>query len=299
MIGKMKKGKNKNKKDISPRIFLVPSIIGVLVFFVLPFICILYFSVINDPINQEFVGMNNYIQLIGNHAFQKAVNNTIFFSIIAVPLAVIFPLFISICLEKVESIRSFLQLCFLSPLVVPTASIILIWQVLFSYTGTANWMLERLGVQPISWLRSKEGMIVVILLFLWKNIGYNIVLYSAALQSIPREIIEVTALDSKWSLRVFFSVKLPFLSPTILFVTILSLTNSFKVFREVYLLTGSYPYDRLYLLQHFMNNKFKSLDYQQISSSAILMCIVMILIFGMLYFLERRLGRDLDNSQGR
>ena len=87
---------------------------------------------------------------------------------------------------------------------------------------------------------------------------------------------------------------MPYLSSTILFVTILSVINSFKVFREVYLLTGDYPYDSLYLLQHFMNNMFKSLDYQKLSSAAILMGIVMVLIIGLLFWIDRKLGKDIE-----
>ena len=92
----------------------------------------------------------------------------------------------------------------------------------------------------------------------------------------------------------FFAIKLRYLSPTVLFVTILSLINSFKVFREVYLLTGDYPYETLYMLQHFMNNTFRSLNYQKLAAAAVVMFLVMIIVIGILFFAEARLGKDLE-----
>ena len=85
-----------------------------------------------------------------------------------------------------------------------------------------------------------------------------------------------------------------YLSPTIFFVSILSLINSFKIFREVYLLTGGYPYGNIYFLQHFMNNQFESLDYQKLSTAAVIMCIFMILIIGILFVVENKFGKEVE-----
>lgn len=103
-------------------------------------------------------------------------------------------------------------------------------------------------------------------------------------------------LEGAGSGRIFFSIKLRYLSPTILFVTILSLINSMKIFREVYLLTGKYPYDGLYLLQHFMNNTFESMDYQKLSSAALLMALVMVVIIWLLFLVDTHLGKDVEEE---
>ena len=134
---------------------------------------------------------------------------------------------------------------------------------------------------------------VVVLLFLWKNLGYNMVLFLAALNSIPHEILESAEMDGAGPVKRFFAIKLHYLSPTIFFVGIMSLINSFKIFREVYLLTGDYP-NKLYFLQHFMNNKFTQLDYSMLSSGAIVMCIVMIIIVGGLFFAESKFDKDVE-----
>jgi len=131
-------------------------------------------------------------------------------------------------------------------------------------------------------------------LFLWKNLGYNMILFLAALGTIPREAMEVALLESSSAWKMFWHIKIRYLSPTILFVTIMSLISSFKVFREVYLLTGDYPYDSLYTLQHFMNNTFRSLDYQKLSSAAIIMAAVMVVIIGGLYIVENWFGKDME-----
>jgi multiple sugar transport system permease protein len=120
------------------------------------------------------------------------------------------------------------------------------------------------------------------------------ILFMSALSSIPKEIIEVTRLDTSSRWLIFWKIKLRYLSPTLLFVTVYSLINSFKIFREIYLLTNDYPYDSLYMLQHFMNNTFNNLDYQKLSAAAILMSIVVVIIIGILFLLEDRFGKDVE-----
>ena len=116
----------------------------------------------------------------------------------------------------------------------------------------------------------------------------------AGLANIPKELLEVADVEGASEWYKFFAIKLRYLSPTVLFVTILSLINSFKVFREVYLLTGDYPYESLYMLQHFMNNTFKSLDYQKLSAAAVVMAIVMVVIIALLFKAEDWFGKDVE-----
>ncbi|MDE5746933.1 MAG: sugar ABC transporter permease, partial [Acetatifactor sp.] len=182
------------------------------------------------------------------------------------------------------------------PMMVPVASVVLIWQVLFHYNGVINDIIAVFGADPIDWLKSLkgEGRIVLTILFLWKNLGYNMILFMAALSSIPKDILEVARLESATALQTFFYVKIRYLSSTILFVTIMSLINSFKVFREIYLLTGDYPVDSIYMLQTFMNNTFRNLDYQKLSSAAVLMSLAMVVIIGILFIVENRFGKDVE-----
>ena len=264
------------------------------VFFILPFFVIIYYSLINNPIQREFVFLDNFIALIGNSAFQTAAKNTAVFSVVAVPLSVVLSFLLAQLLEARIPLKSQFRSFFLSPMMVPVASVVLIWQVLFNNKGSVNDMLAIFGVGSIDWLKSDYALVVVILLFLWKNLGYFMILFMAALNNIPRELIEAADLEGASGWIKFTHITVRYLSPTILFVTILSLINSFKVFREIYLLAGSYPYSSLYMLQHFMNNTFESLDYQKLSAAAIIMAIVMIIIIALLFLVDAKVGKDVE-----
>lgn len=274
--------------------FMLPSVLGLLVFFFLPFFVVIYYALVDNPISHEFVGMDNFVAVLHNSAFLQAAKNTAVFSLVAVPLAVILSLMMAVLLEENIPMKSQFRTFFLSPMMVPVASIVLIWQVLFDYHGAINEFVMHLGAAPIDWFKSSFSQIVIVILFLWKNLGYNMILFMAALNAIPREVLEVATLESATEFQKFWFIKLRYLSSTILFVAILSLINSFKVFREVYLLTGDYPYDSLYMLQHFMNNTFRSLDYQKLSAAALIMAGVMIVVIGILFFVEDKFGKDVE-----
>lgn len=274
--------------------FLSPSLIGVGVFFIVPFGVVVYYSMIDGVGSRNFVFLENFIKLFNNSAFIMAAKNTLQFSAIAVPLAVILAIVLALMLECRIPMKSQFRTFFLSPMMVPVASVVLIWQVLFNYNGTINEFLALFNIAKIDWLQSDHCQAVVIILFLWKNLGYNMILFMAGLANIPKELLEVADVEGASEWYKFFAIKLRYLSPTVLFVTILSLINSFKVFREVYLLTGDYPYEKLYMLQHFMNNTFKSLDYQKLSAAAVVMALVMVVLIALLFYAEDKFGKDVE-----
>ncbi len=287
-------GKRVKRVKRSSGLFIGPSFLGVMTFFVIPFIVIVYYAMVDNPISREFVFLDNFKNIINNAAFRQAVSNTAKFAGISVPLAVVLSLLLAILLESKIPFRSQFRTFFLSPMMVPVASVVLIWQVLFHYNGVVNDMIAVFGLGPIDWLKSDQGRIVLTILFLWKNLGYNMIIFMAALSSIPKDILEVAHMESATALQTFFHIKIRYLSSTILFVTIMSLINSFKVFREIYLLSGDYPFDSIYMLQTFMNNTFRNLDYQKLSSAAVLMSIVMVVIIGLLFIVENYFGKDVE-----
>ncbi|MFR4595339.1 MAG: carbohydrate ABC transporter permease [Oscillospiraceae bacterium] len=275
--------------------FSGPSFLGMLMFFVAPFCVVIYYSFIAGALDHSFVGLKNYIAVWNNGAFQIAVKNTAVFSGLSVPLAVVLALVLALMLECRIPFKSQFRTFFLSPMMVPVASIILVWQVLFHSNGVVNEFLSVFGVKAIDWLKSDYCMVVIVLLFLWKNLGYNMILFMAALNNIPKELLEVAEVEGASKAYQFFHIKLRYLSPTVLFVTILSIINSFKVFREIYLLSGDYPYEGLYMLQHFMNNMYnKNLDYQRLSASAIMLAIVIIALIALLFAIENYFGKDVE-----
>ena len=292
---KRKQQCGKRRERIFSDICLIPSIIGVMIFFIVPFGIVIYYSMINNAIMKDFVGLENYSKLMENSAFLEAAKNTSIFSLTAVPLSVVLSMGLAMLLERNIPGKSIFRTFFLSPLMVPSASVVLVWQVLFHNHGTINQITEFFGGQGTDWMNSGKGQVVIVMMFLWKNLGYNMILFMSALCSIPKDIIEVADLEGAGRIWKFLHIKLRYLSPTILFVLILSLINSFKVFREVYLLTGDHPLAKLYMLQHFLNNTINSFDYHKLSAAAVLFALVMIVIIAVLLIAENIFGKDVEN----
>ncbi len=277
---------------INSMCFLGPSLAGVLIFFIVPFGVVVYYAVVKSAIDPQFVGLDNFKELLANSAFRLAAKNTAMFSAVAVPLAVVLSLLLALLLEARIPLKSQFRTFFLSPMMVPVASVVLIWQVMFSNNGVLNEFTAIFGADKVDWLNSDKGPWVVTALFLWKNLGYNMILFMSALANVPGELLEVCDVEGASSLYKFFAIKLRYLSPTILFVAILSIINSFKIFREVFLLAGAYPYGSLYTLQHFMNNTF--LDYQKPSAAAVMMALVMVALIALLFKIEDWFGKDVE-----
>lgn len=277
--------------------YLTPSFVGVLIFFFLPLLMLLKTSFQKSSTNTDFIGFRNYERVLTNDAFLDASKNTMSFALLAVPLAVLLALLLALLLNSGLPGKSVFRSILLNPMMVPVASIVLIWQVFFSYNGSINgWGIAHwFGQEKIDWLKSDYSQIVVLILFLWKNLGYNMVLFLAALNNIPTEILESAEMDGAGIFKRFFAIKLHYLNPTIFFVAIMSLINTFKIFREVYLLSGDYPYKTLYMLQNFMNNAFTKLDYSKLSAGAIVMCIAMIIIVGGLFFTESMFDANVED----
>jgi multiple sugar transport system permease protein len=265
-----------------------------MLFFVIPFGIVVYYAVMSSPFNGEFVFLDNFISLVQNPAFQTAAKNTATFCLMAVPLAVVLGMGLALILEQKIPGKSMFRTFFLSPMMVPVASVVLVWQVIFHESGTLNQFLSLFGVQAVDWLKSPYCQLVIVILFLWKNLGYNMILFMAALANIPKELLEVADVEGATAVHKFFHIKLRYLSPTVLFVTILSMINCFKIFREVYLLAGSYPYEGLYTVQHYMNNTFVHLNYQKLSAAAVLLALVMIVLIALLFKAEDIFGKDVE-----
>ncbi|MTI65247.1 MAG: sugar ABC transporter permease [Firmicutes bacterium] len=282
--------KIKRGEKLSILLFLAPSLIGLLVFYIIPFGGMIFYSFFDSPINGSFVGFKNYIELLNNKIYRQAVYNTVIFTGISVPLIIVISLILAILLNKKVYFKHKLRTSFVVPLVVPVASIILFFELFFDSNGFINYLISKLGLTTIDWMNSNWAMVVVIILYIWKNVGYNIILFLAGLQNIPKEYYEAADIDGAGVLDKFFNITIIYLIPTMFFVLIISIINSFKVFKELYLLAGDYPHQSIYMLQHFMNNMFRKLDYHKLVTSAILMAIVVYLLVFILFRLQRRIN---------
>lgn len=275
-------------------LFLAPSLLGFAVFYILPFIGGIYYSLVDSPFNGEFVGLKNYIELLGNPSFIKAVKNTAVFTSLSVPLNMVLSLGLAILLNKRIHGKSILRTLFITPLVVPVASVVLVWQSMFDINGTLNALITSLGHNPVDWMKSDWARATVVVVYLWKNIGYSMVLFLAGLQNIPVEYYEAARIDGAGIWKQFTSITLVYLTPTAFFVFIMSIINSFKVFREAYLISGDYPHSSIYMLQHYMNNMFAGLDYQKLTTAAFIMAVFIIMLVLVLFIIERRINRVIN-----
>lgn len=276
------------KESIVPWIFLAPSAAGFILFYIIPFGMGIVYSFTDATIGGSFVGFDNYMALLSSKSFHKASMNTLLFTSISVPLLILLSLILAILLNRQLVIRDWLQTSFVLPLVVPVASIIMIWQIFIDWNGALNAWMHSHNWGRIDWMQSDGSIGVLVILYIWKNIGYDMILFLAGLQVIPVSYYESARMDGANKLRQFVHITLVYLTPTMIFVVLISVINSFKVFRETYLLAGDYPYDRIYMLQHYMNNMFFTLDIQKLTAGATLMVGCILILVFVLLTIERR-----------
>ncbi|MCL2199938.1 MAG: sugar ABC transporter permease [Defluviitaleaceae bacterium] len=268
-------------------LLLIPSLLGLLAFYVIPFGISVYYALIDNAVSRQFVGVDNLVDTWNNAAFALAVDNTLTFMGISIPLNMALALTLALLLRPMsKKLRRGLLVFFLLPLVIPSGSVVFFWRNFVSINGMFNRLFFTYN--PVDWLNSDYAMWFVILIFVWKNVGFNMILFQAGLDFIPKDYYEYAAIEGAGKLRQFRIVTLTYLAPTFLLVFILSVVNSFKVFREIYLLTGTHPHLSIYLLQHFLNNQFANLNYQLMASASFyIFGFILVLVF-ILYRLQQR-----------
>ena len=234
-------------------LFLLPSLTGVVLFVLLPFAETVRRSLF-DTMGTVWVGLSNYRSVIQNGAFQLAVHNTARFLGICLPILLSGSLVLALVLHsrplrQTRAARIF-KTTFLLPIAIPVASIVLLWQTLFARQGLCNGWLTCLGVQPIDFMGTGTAFWVLTGTYLWKNCGYTSILWTAGLEAIPVDQYEAARVDGAGTWQQFWHITWPELQTTLALTLILSLLNAFKVFREAYLVSGRYPQQSIYLLQH-------------------------------------------------
>jgi multiple sugar transport system permease protein len=242
----------------------------------------------DKPIGGSFAGFSNFVSLFQNRAYLRGLGNMARFIGISTPLNMAISLGLAMLINKIAKQREWFSLVFLVPLVIPSGSMVFFWKTLFSYDGALNGILRALGLAKINWLDSSLALPVMILIFLWKNCGYNMVLFLAGLGNIPRDYYEAAWVDNATPAQCFIHITMPCLFPTSVLALTMSIINSFKIFREIYLITGSYPHESIYTLQHFMNNMFASLNYPRLTSAAAVLVVIITLFTQFLLRMERR-----------
>lgn len=271
-------------------ILLGPSLAGTAVFYLLPFLDVVRRS-FTDALGRKFVGFSNYKTVLANSAFRKASANSARFLCVCIPALLALSLVMALLVRAAGRRGRVFSTSFLLPFAVPVASIVLLWKVIFARNGLANTLLEALGAQSADFMGTGAAFWVLIATYLWKNSGYDMVLWAAGLDRIPKSQYEAAAVDGANAWQIFRAITWPGLRPTLGLTGLLSLINSFKVFREAYLVAGSYPHESMYLLQHLFNNWFLNLELGRITAASVMVVGVMLAGAGALWALRRHLQR--------
>lgn len=279
--------------------FLAPSFIGVLLFVLIPFFDVIRRSFLT-AVTGKFAGLSNYKLIFETPAFLLAVKNTFRFTLTCIPILIALGLVTALLLTKIKQIQ-FIKSMLLFPMAVPAAAIVLIWKMIFYKQGFLNDFLFKVseffgfgwnftGSTAPDYMGTKMAFWVLVISYIWKNLGYTVVLWLAGISSISTDIIEAAKVDGAGERKCFFRIILPNLKGTLYTITVLSFLNSFKVFREAYLVAGSYPDKSMYLLQHLFNNWYVNLDLDKMAAAAVL-------VGGVLFFFIVLLQRLWDEKE--
>lgn len=285
--------KRRNWNQAMPWLMLMISLAGFCLFYLVPFIVSFFYSIVDNPINGVFCGLQNYKELFENQYFLRGLKNTAMFMAISIPLNMALSLGVALIIHNMKRYPKFFSLIFLIPLAIPSATSAFFWESFFGLHGTLNKFLSMFGIAGMDWFDSKYSMIVMVIIFIWKNIGYNMALFLSGLSSIPEQYYEYADVEGAGTWWKFRHITWVYLTPTTFLVLIMTFVNSFKVFKEIYLITGEYPPEGLYVLQHYMNNMFLSLNYSKLASAVYILTIVIVLFVACLFRTERKLSENL------
>ena len=277
--------KRKRKEYIVALLFILPSLLGIMFFYIVPYIISFIKSLYAG---NTYVGFDNYIDLLSNDIFLLALKNTAIFTVIAIPLLMVVSFLIALFLNSFKSISSFFRSSLLIPVVVPVASLICVWQLLFDDYGAVNGLLNSLGLATVEFFNSEYSMVMIVLIYVWKYCGFCVVLFTAGLANVPQSLYESAKLDGANLFKLITQITIPMITPTTFFVFLMEIIYSFKVFREVFALFGDYPNKNVYFLQNFINNNYYNLNYPRLSSASVILSVFIILLLLAFFIFERK-----------
>ena len=259
----------KQKQAQKGILFILPSFVGVCVFWLISYVDVIRRSFFGT-VSGKFTGIQNYQNLFSNQAFLLAGKNTVRFFGICIPLLVGLSLLLAVCLNSLkEKGKQLLKTAFLLPMAIPVATVVLLWKALFNGHGFLNHILSFFSIKGTDWLNTDASFAVLVISYIWRNLGYDVVLWLAGLMAIPQSLYEAAKTDGAGAWKCFTRITVPNLLPSLFTIVVLSLLNGFKVFREAYLVAGDYPQEKMYLLQHVFNNWYRDLAIDKMSAGAV------------------------------
>ncbi len=277
----------------SPYLFLLPAGIVLLVFFFIPFFQTFYLSFFDYSHSiyaPAAVGIQNYIDLFQSPLFYKVLWNTFIYLFAAVPVLVIFPLFIAILInQKIRGVTLYKILIYL-PVIVSIVVAAIAFKWLYADQGILNYIVSLFGGKSVGWLTDPNvALYSVIIVTIWKGIGYYMIIYLAALMTVPKELYEACDIDGAGFFRKHLTVTIPHIMPTIALVSTISAISAMKVFAEIYVMTKGGPLNSSKTIVYYIYERaFENLDLGYASAMAVvLLAIVLVLSLINVFCFER------------
>ena len=283
--------------------FVAPALIAIAIFFVIPVISALFLSLTDFDIyaladlkNLRFVGLQNYERLLTNPLFWGAMRNTVWFSVLGVPLAIGASLFAAVILNaRTVKWRPIWRVVFFAPYVTTLVATAVLWNyMLHTKYGVINWVLTSVGLPAVDWLGSPATSVPAILMFVvWKIFGYNMLIFLAVLQTVPDDLYEAARIDGANAWRQFRHVTLPAIAPTLLLVSIISIAGFFQLFAEPYVMTQGGPAQSTVTVLYFMYEEgFKWWNLGSASAVAFILFLCIFAVTMVQLWVSRKLGGD-------
>lgn len=281
--------KNTERSAREGLLLILPLAAGCGLFYAVPFLMVLQNSFQRGTgRSREYVGIETYRSMLHSSVFRLAFGNTLKFLVVALPLIILLSYAIALLLKSHAKKHETLKSVLLLPYVMPVVGTVLLVELLFSEAGIINRGLYTLGLPMADWLHSKSAFWVVVLLYLWKNTGYSVILLLSGLITIPEDHYAAASLDGATAWQQLRYITMPQMWYSVFFAAVFSLINAFKCFREIFLIGGTHPDQSIYMLQHFINNAFDKLNYPKLAVASVLLLLVLTVLFALSYRWVRR-----------
>ncbi|NJL91210.1 MAG: sugar ABC transporter permease [Coleofasciculaceae cyanobacterium SM2_1_6] len=283
-----------DNQAIAASVFLAPALLLMGIFLVFPIAYLFYLSFTTDSFTTtggRWVGGRNYLRLLVNPDFWQVLGNTLYFTVATVVPSLVIPLGLAVVLDKTMAFRAFFRTAYFIPSITSLVAAGLGFRWLFQTDGFVNFLGQFLGLEPIPWLGSVTwAMPVLIILSVWKQIGFNLVVFLAGLQAIPQNLYEAAALDGASDRQQFWYITLPSLRPTLIFAAITTAIFTFRGFEQVYVITGGGPMNSTNLLVYYIYQEaFAQFDFGYAAAVTI---VLLLLTLGLVYLQLRVWGED-------
>ena len=272
--------KQRNRNARNGWLLVLPLILGCMVFYGIPFAMVIRHSFTRGAGNSyRFVGLQYFENVIHNHLFRLAFGNTLKFLLIGLPLILVVSYAIALMLKNQVRKHQVLKSVLLLPYIMPVVGTMLSVELLFAESGLMNQMLAAMNLPVQDWLNSQNAFWVVMGMYLWKNTGYAVILLLSGLITIPEDQYQSAQIDGANAWQQFRYITAPQMWYSVFFAMVFSLINAFKSFREIFLIGGTRPDNSIYMLQHFINNCFESINYPKLAVASVLLLIVLSVVF--------------------